>query len=137
MTTKRGLASPCVHSALPITRRRRDQLIARGVAEVLVAAGGPSGGGRLSLRLEQFGGDLLDEPRVAGETEHEVDPVRSRHAISAARAKPESARKRMRARGQRARIRATIRAISSLAPALPSIFEGLSLAASRCRPQNT
>ena len=26
VTMKRGLASPCVHSALPMTRRRRDQL---------------------------------------------------------------------------------------------------------------
>ena len=31
--------------------------------------------GRLRLDLKEFDGDLRDEPRVAGETEHEVDPV--------------------------------------------------------------
>ena len=44
---------------------------------------------------------------------------------------------RMRTRGQRARICPTIRAISSFAPALPSMLERRSLAASKCRPQNT
>ena len=39
--------------------------------------------------------------------------------------------------GQRVRIRATMRATSSTEPALPSMFDGRSLAASRCQPQNT
>jgi hypothetical protein len=39
--------------------------------------------------------------------------------------------------GQRALIWATIRATSSTAPAEASMFERRSLAASRCRPQNT
>ena len=41
----------------------------------------------------------------------------------------------MRTRGQRARIRATMRATSSSAPTEASMFERLSCAASRCRPQ--
>jgi hypothetical protein len=61
----------------------------------------------------------------------------SHQLISSSRQKPESPRSRMRTRGQRARICATIRAISCVAPALPSMLDGLSLAASKCRPQNT
>jgi hypothetical protein len=43
----------------------------------------------------------------------------------------------IRTRGQRARTWPTIRAISSTAPAAASMFERLSFAASRCRPQKT
>ncbi len=43
----------------------------------------------------------------------------------------------LRCRGRRARIWPTMRAVSSTAPALASKFERLSLAAIRCRPQNT
>jgi hypothetical protein len=43
----------------------------------------------------------------------------------------------MRTLGQRRRIWATIRAISSTLPALASILAGRNLAASKCRPQNT
>jgi len=43
----------------------------------------------------------------------------------------------MRTRGQRLRIWATMRAISSTAPAEASMFDRRSLAASKCRPQNT
>jgi hypothetical protein len=50
-------------------------------------------------------------------------------------AKPESARKQIPVLGQRARIWATMRAISSRAPAEASMLERRSLAASRCRPQ--
>ena len=49
--------------------------VERRIAEVPEAAGGLAGRGRLRLGLREFDGDLLDEPRVAGETEHEVDPV--------------------------------------------------------------
>jgi hypothetical protein len=45
------------------------------IAEVLEAAGRLAGRGRFRLGLQPFDGDLLDEPRVAGEAEHEVDPV--------------------------------------------------------------
>lgn len=31
--------------------------------------------GRLRLGLQEFDGDPLDEPRIAGEAEHNVDPV--------------------------------------------------------------
>jgi hypothetical protein len=61
----------------------------------------------------------------------------SHHAISASRAKPESARSKMRTLGQRWRIWATIRATSSMLPALASMLAGRNFAASRCRPQNT
>jgi hypothetical protein len=57
--------------------------------------------------------------------------------MSSSQAKPESARSKIFTRGQRARIWATSRAISSTAPAEASMFERLSLAASRCLPQNT
>jgi hypothetical protein len=59
----------------------------------------------------------------------------SHHAISASRAKPESARSNTRTRGQHARTWATIRATSSTAPAAASMLERRSLAASRWRPQ--
>jgi len=58
-------------------------------------------------------------------------PLASHHAIIASRAKPESARRMMRTSGQRARICATMRAISSIAPAAPSMFAGRSFAASK------
>ena len=61
----------------------------------------------------------------------------SHQAISASRAKPLSARSRIRTRGQRARIWPTMRATSSTAPAEASMLERRSLAASRCRPQKT
>ena len=61
----------------------------------------------------------------------------SHQAMVASRAKPESARSRMRTLGQRARIRRTMRSTSSTAPAEPSMFDRRSLAASRCRPQKT
>jgi hypothetical protein len=53
------------------------------------------------------------------------------------RANPLPARSRIFTRRQRARICRTIRSISSTAPAEASMFERLSLAVSRCRPQNT
>jgi hypothetical protein len=57
--------------------------------------------------------------------------------MRASRAKPLSARSRIFARRQRARICRTMRSISSTAPADASMFERLSLAASSWPPQNT
>jgi hypothetical protein len=57
--------------------------------------------------------------------------------MRSSRAKPESARSRILTRGQRARIWPTMRSTSNTAPEEASMFERLSLAASRCRPQNT
>jgi hypothetical protein len=57
--------------------------------------------------------------------------------MSSSRAKPESARSKMVTRGERARTWPTMRSTSATAPADASMFERLSLAASRCRPQNT
>ena len=47
---------------------------------------------------------------------------------------PKSARSKMRTRGQRWRMRATTRAISSTLPALASMLAGRSLATNKCRP---
>jgi Transposase DDE domain group 1 len=58
-------------------------------------------------------------------------PLASHHAISASRAKPESARKMIRTSGQRPRICATMRAISSTAPADASMLARRSWAAKR------
>ena len=55
-----------------------------------------------------------------------------RDALSASRAKPESARRMMRVAGQHARICATIRAISSTAPAEASMFAGRSFVRDSC-----
>ena len=49
--------------------------VERGVAEVLEAAGGPACGRRLRLGLSEFRLDLRHRPGIAGEAEHEVDPV--------------------------------------------------------------
>jgi len=61
----------------------------------------------------------------------------SHQAIKTSRAKPESARSKMRTFGQLARSCATIRAISSTAPALASMSALRSFAAKIWRPQNT
>src|SRR5215468_6453380 len=64
-------------------------------------------------------------------------PFASHQAISSSRAKPLSARNRMRTRGHFRRMWATMRATSSTEPAAASTLARRSLAASRCRPQNT
>ena len=69
VTTKRGLASPCVHSALATTRRRRLQLDRVSHMKVLKRrAGVPAACGS---KIE-FGLDLGGEPFVFGETEEKV-----------------------------------------------------------------
>jgi hypothetical protein len=85
-----------------------------------LAAGRLAGGGSLRLGLEEFDGDLLDEPRVRTKPNTRSTRSASHQAISASRANPESARSRMRVLGQRVQTWPTIRATSSTAPALPS-----------------
>ena len=109
--------------------------VARRVAEVLEAAGGLAGRCRRRRRLGEFGFDLRRQPGVAGKPEHEVDPVL--FAPGHPRLAGEAGVGAQKDVGQRARIWPTIRAISSTAPALASMFAGRSLAARRCRPQNT
>jgi hypothetical protein len=58
----------------------------------------------------------------------------SHQLISASGANAESARSTMRTSGQRARIRVTMRAVSSTAPADPSMSARRSFDANRCRP---
>ncbi len=111
--------------------------VERGVAEVLEAAGGLAG--RFASSSACASSTQISSTSRALRARPNKKSTRfcSHQAISASRAKPESARNRIRVRGQRARICPTIRAISSWPPALPSMFDGRSLAASRCRPQNT
>jgi Tfp pilus assembly pilus retraction ATPase PilT len=59
----------------------------------------------------------------------------SHQAINSSRANPLSPRNRMRTFGQRQRICAMMRAISSTAPEAASALPGRSLAANKCRPQ--
>ena len=120
------MASPPVHSALPITRRRRDQLSLvdhskslkhpRRLAPVRL---------RLRPRLAQGVGDARLQPRVARQAEHVVDRVglAPGHQGLAGEAGV-AAQHECCTRGQRARICWIMRAISSFAPALPSMFEG-------------
>jgi len=49
--------------------------VERRIAKVLVAASGLAGRGRFRLGLRQLNGDFVDEPRIARQAEHEVDPV--------------------------------------------------------------
>ena len=85
---KRGLASPWVHSALAMTRRLRHQLSSVDQSKSLKRRAGlpfPAP----PPRLHQLDLDLLDQPIIAREPEHVVDPVFSHQAIKASRAKPE------------------------------------------------
>ena len=112
--------------------------VERRIAEVLEAASGLAGRGRLRLGLQEFDADLFDQPRIAGEPEYEVHLVHLLHqAISTSRGEPGvGAQQDARSRPTPPNC-ATMRATSSTEPALASMFDGLSLAASRCRPQNT
>ena len=111
--------------------------VERGVGEVVEPAGRLAGCAMLGLGLGERPGDRGHQAGVAGEAEEVVDAVGFAPAINSSRAKPESARSTILTRGQRARIWATMRSTSSRAPADASMFERRSLAASRCRPQNT
>src|SRR5215216_6123833 len=128
---KRGFASLRVHSALAITRRSRLQLLrVDQVSSLNRRAGWPVV--RLSSRaitssapIARLRRTFLASPKMKSTL------LASHQVISASRAKPESARTIMRAIGQLSRICATIRAISSTAPAAASMLAGRSLAASR------
>lgn len=74
VTMKRGLASPCVHSALDHAPPARPA-VPRRPAEVLDAPGRLARLPRLLLGLDQLDRDLIDQADVSGEAEHEVDPV--------------------------------------------------------------
>ena len=71
---KRGLASPW--STPPCRPRGAGATSCRASpAEVLEAAGRPAAANGFQRRPQEFDGDLPDEPRVARQAEHEVDPV--------------------------------------------------------------
>ena len=93
---------------------------------------------RDGLRQEETGevgaGELA---ALVGVEDFRVAVLRQCLSSTASRAKLGSPRSRMRTRGQRRRICATIRTTSSTAPAEASMLERRSFAASRCRPQNT
>ena len=138
MTTKRGLASPPVHSALATTRRWRLQLSRVDQVKSLKRRAG------LPVRLAllrgggEFGRDLGDQPRVLGQAEQEIDAVVLAPGHQRLAGKPRIGAQQDAHRGPALRgCWATMRAISSTLPALASMLAGRSLAANRCRPQNT
>src|SRR5262249_40107347 len=134
---KRGLASPPVHSALPMTRRDRLQLSSVDQVKSLKRRAGPAVCS-LCRRAASNSGEIAVVRRAfLARPNRKSTPFLSHHPINSSRANPESARSRMRTRGQRVRMRAAMRATSSTAPALASMFEGRNLAAKRCRPQKT
>src|ERR1700746_1874438 len=105
VTTKRGLASPLVHSALATTRRLRLQL-ARVVHMKLLKrrAGSPV------RRL--FASACASSPSIMAISRSffcrpntKSTPFASHQVINSSRAKPESARNKMQVRGQHARMR--------------------------------
>ena len=109
--------------------------VERGIAEVPEPAGGLASRGRLRLASRSSTAISATNRALRARPNTKSTRFAWRQAISASRANPESARKRMRVFGQRVRIWPTIRAASSTDPALVSMFEGLSLAARRCRPR--
>lgn len=72
---KRGLASPCVHSALPMTRRRRLQLPSVVYWKSLKFRSGWAGPPALRRGLPHVPLNLLLQPCVAREAEHEVHAI--------------------------------------------------------------
>ena len=119
--------------------------LARLPGEVLEAARRLFGPSAQLGGLGEFGLDLSDEPAVLGQAEQEIDaivlaPGHQRLAGETRIGTQQDAYPRFREGrlfGQRWRMRATIRAISSTLPALASMLAGRNLAANRCRPQNT
>src|SRR5262245_30384865 len=97
--------------------------------EVLEAARWPVGPFAVMARRFQLGGDRGAEAHIAGQAEQVIDPIQLAPAHQPLAGK--AARNRIRTRGQRTRIWAMIRATSSTAPALASIFDRRNLAASR------
>src|SRR5215208_608844 len=77
VTTKRGFGSPRAHSALPTTRRRRDQLSRvdqrKSRKRRAGRLAGPSG---LFPGPGHLDGEFLDQAGIAGQAEDEVDAVR-------------------------------------------------------------
>jgi hypothetical protein len=72
ITPKRGLASPCVHSAFATTRRWRLQLLCVLRTKFLEAARRLAGPLALRRRLLEFALDLGDEPVGLGQSEQKV-----------------------------------------------------------------
>ena len=138
VTTNLGLASPLVHSALPTTRRRRDQVSSVEYEKSLNRRAGLPVLPRFRLGLGQFGADLADQPRIARQTEQKVDAVglAPAHQLLAAEAGI-AAQQNAHARPARPNLRDDPGDLLASPRRLPSMLEGLSLAASKCRPQNT
>jgi hypothetical protein len=128
------LAAPPVHSALAITRRWRLQLSRvdqenslnrrAGAPLTLLSSSAAASSSAISATSRSF----LARPN------RKSTPLASHQLIKASRANPESARSTMRISGHRARIWATMRAVSSTAPAAASMSARRSFAASRCGP---
>ena len=124
-----------VHSALATTRRSQLQLLRvlhlkslkrrAGLPVRRLSASARSSSSLISAMSRSF----FAKPKIKSTS------LASHQAISSSRAKPLSARSRIRTFGHRLRICATMRATSSTAPAAASRFARRSLAASRWRPQ--
>ena len=137
MTTKRGLASPPVHSALATTRRSRLQLLRVCQVKSLKRRAGLPVRWLCSAAAASSASISATSRRVLGQAEQEIDAV-----VLAPRHQRLAGKARIGAQqdahlGPALADRATIRAISSMLPALASMLAGRNLAANRCRPQNT
>ena len=119
---KRGLASSSVHSAFATTRRWRLQLVrVLHLKSLKRRAGLPvrrlcTAACSSSALISAISRSVFASPN------RKSTPLVSHQTISSSRAKPESARSRMRTHGHRRRIWATMRATSSTEPAAASMF---------------
>src|SRR5260370_26233092 len=137
VTTNRGLAWPSVHSALATTRRSRLQL-SRVVQAKSLKRRADLPVGWLCSAASASSALIASTSRVLrARPNRKSTALFSHQAISASRAKPESARSRRRTAGQRWRMRATTRATSATLPALASTSAGRSFDTNKFRPQNT
>src|SRR5215470_17786989 len=128
VTTKRGLASPAVNSALATTRRWRLQLSSVVHRKSLKQrAGLPVR--RLLASALAISPEILAINRVfLANPKRKCTPFASHQAINSSRAKPLSARTRMRTLGQRSRMWATMRATSSKAPSAAHVQRQVAIA---------
>ena len=111
--------------------------VERRIAEVLEAASGLAGRGRLRLGLQEFDADLFDQPRIAGEPEYEVHLVHLApgHQRLAGETRV-GAQQDARSRPTPANLRDDARDFLNRAGAGVDVRRP-ELGRSRCRPQNT
>ena len=113
---KRGLASPLVHSALAITRRSLLQLARVRRAKSLKRRSGLPVLWLSSAAVASSAPNPPTNRRLRARPNRKSTPLFSHQVISPSRAKPASARSRIRTAGQRPRMWATIRLTFSTLP---------------------